>query len=286
MKLFLICLLFGVAAGRGATTIDPAHPFAWGANIGWINARGDGGAGAAVGDFYCTGYLWSANCGWISLGKGPANGWRYSNATTGDWGVNHDGEGRLTGHAWGANIGWLTFEQSRGQPRVDLVTGNLSGCVWGANIGWISLSNARAYVRSATLATGPDSDADTIPDEWEFARAGDLSTLQGDGHDFDGDGVSDADEAGADTDPLDDSDRLTLVAFSVAPGTNSLVWRSRPTRLYRIEAVTNLSPVDAWSDAGGGLLGPPPSSPAEADVVNPGVPARFYRVRAIRPLTE
>ena len=242
MKPLLLCLSLWVAAAPGATTIDPAHPYAWGANIGWINARGDVAAGAAIGDFYCTGHLWSANCGWISLGNTPTNGWRYSNAAAGDWGVNHDGEGRLTGHAWGANIGWLTFEQSRGQPRVNLVTGHLAGCVWGANIGWISLSNAQACVRSATLAAGPDLDGDTIPDDWEYARAGDLAILQGDGHDTDEDGVSDADEAGADTDPCDDSDMLAIVALAVAPGTNSLAWSSRPTRLYRIEAVTNLLP--------------------------------------------
>ena len=69
------------APAFGASTIDPAHPYAWGANIGWINAQGDVTNGAVVGQTYCSGQAWSANCGWINLGNGPANGWQYSNGS-------------------------------------------------------------------------------------------------------------------------------------------------------------------------------------------------------------
>ncbi|MCU0858596.1 MAG: hypothetical protein MUC65_09370 [Pontiellaceae bacterium] len=58
--------------------------------------------------------------------------------------------------AYGANVGWIAVEQTHGQPRIDLRTGNLNGFAWGANVGWISLSNAQAYVRTVTLDSGPD----------------------------------------------------------------------------------------------------------------------------------
>lgn len=57
---------------RAESTIAPAHPYAYGANVGWINAEGDTTNGAAVGLHYCTGSLWSANCGWISLSNAQA----------------------------------------------------------------------------------------------------------------------------------------------------------------------------------------------------------------------
>ena len=285
------CLLVGLLpflAAFGETTVDANHPYAYGANIGWLDARGDVTHGASVGYAYCTGYVWSANCGWIGLGNGPSNGWHYGNVTANDWGVNHDGEGRLTGYAYGANIGWLAFEQTYGQPRIDLRTGNLSGHVWGANVGWISLSNVQAYVRSETLDDGPDSDGDRIPDAWEYQRAGSLKALSGARHDADGDGVPDVDEYLADTDPTDKEDRLEIVAFSAAVGTNTLSWTSRPSRLYRVEA-TNALPAVAgggWADVCGGLLGPPAVSPAAAAVSDDGNPARYYRVRAVIPLAQ
>lgn len=123
-----------------------------------LNFRGDGTNGAAVGQYYCTGYAWSANCGWFGLGDGPTNGWQYGNADVTDRGVNHDGAGNLIGFAYGANVGWIAFEQTYGKPKVDLVTGNLSGYAWGANVGWISLNTSQSFVRTDTLDTGLDSD--------------------------------------------------------------------------------------------------------------------------------
>lgn len=144
-------LLGGASALHAVSTIDPAHPHAYGANVGWLDARGGGPHGAAIGRYYCTGYVWSANGGWIGLGSGrPANGYRYANNSAADWGVNHDGEGRLSGCGYGANIGWVTFEQDYGRPRLDLRSGVLSGSAWGANVGWIQFSNAQAW-----LATTP-----------------------------------------------------------------------------------------------------------------------------------
>ena len=274
------------AASLAETTVDAAHPHAYGANVGWVNARGDVASGAVIGYTYCTGYLWSANCGWIALGNGPANGWQYSNSTASDWGVNHDGQGRLAGHAYGANIGWITFEQTYGQPRIDLRTGALSGYAWGSNIGWIGLSNAQAYVQSS-LAPAPDSDGDALPDDYEYRHAGNLTRLDGrNGADGDGDGVSDLEEAGADTDPFNDADYLTILSLAIAGQDNTLQWTARPTRFYRLQALSALSAGGVWEDAGGGLIGPPAASPAEATVTGVTQTSRFYRVQAVMPLSE
>lgn len=42
----LMVLGIGAMTGRSATTINPAHPYAYGANIGWINAYADGTNGS------------------------------------------------------------------------------------------------------------------------------------------------------------------------------------------------------------------------------------------------
>lgn len=276
-----ICLL-----APAGSTIDAAHAYAYGADVGWLNARLDGTNGAVIGQTYCTGYVWSANCGWISLGRGPTNGWRYSN-TAGDWGVNHDGAGRLSGYAYGANIGWLVFEPLQGQPRIDLGTGNLSGYVWGANVGWIGLSNAQAYVRTVSLDPGPDSDLDLLPDAYEYAHTNALQALSGvKEHDADGDGVTDLYEAAADTDPLDSTDFLKIVSIAADSASNLLVWTARPTRLYRLEGTNAITGGGAWADAGPGLLGPSSTVLMTQCVASAGTTTRFYRVEAVRPLSE
>lgn len=288
ISILVVLLAFSAALSLADTTIDPSEHHAYGANIAWIEARGDITHGAVIGYSYCTGCVWSANCGWIGLGNGPTNGWQYSNSSNDDWGVNHDGQGRLAGYAYGGNVGWITFEQTHGQPRVNLQTGNMSGYAWGVNVGWISLSNAQAHVRTTRLDTGPDSDEDGIPDAWEYRTAGDLITLSGGNHDEDDDGMSDTDEYGADTNPLDELNRLEIVSIAVEPGTNILAWTCRPTRLYRVMATNALptSPGGSWEDVGGGHLGPPATSPTQASIPATNVAQRFYRIHAVLPLSE
>jgi hypothetical protein len=281
ITLFLVVAL----AANAETTVNQTNKNAYGANIGWINAQGDITNGAVIGQSFCTGFVWSANCGWISFGKGPTNGWRYSNLSFNDWGVNHDGEGRLTGCAYGANIGWITFEQTNGQPRINLLTGNLSGYAYGANVGWISLSNSQAYVKS-TLSAGTDTDGDGIPDAWERRRTGNLTALGGGTNDADHDGASNRAEYLADTNPTDGNDSFEIVSLTTVSGTNTVKWTTRPTRLYRVEATNALrAAAGGWADAGGGLISPPAVSPATATILNGGATARFYRVRAVIPLS-
>lgn len=288
-KLFIVtALALATSAGlaRADSTVNPVHRYAYGANAGWIDARSDSTNGAVLGQTYCTGHLWSGNVGWIGLGNGPTNGWHYSNASASDWGVNHDGAGRLTGYAYGANIGWLTFEQVYGQPGIDLLTGNLSGYAWGANVGWISLANSQAFVRTDTLGAGPDTDSDGIPDAWEIEKAGDLVTLEPLDPDSDDDGVPDTAEYGADTDPLNPASRLAITAFARAGGTDTASWPVAQTRLYRLMQTDSLTPAPAvWTDSGHGLI-PPDGGPAVTRSVSaPAVTGRFYRVQAVVPLS-
>ena len=278
-------LAAGLAA-RAATTIVAPDQYAWGANVGWIDARANATNGAAIGQYYCTGYVWSANCGWIGLGNKPTNGWRYSNVSAADWGVNHDAAGNLTGYAWGANVGWILFEQTNGFPRIDLRTGNFSGYAWGANVGWIGFSNVQSFVRTGALLPGPDSDGDGMPDPWEYRWTGNLTTLSGGGHDQDGDGVPDAAEYPADTDPTSDADLLAVVSLDKGAGTDRLGWTTRPTRLYRLE-VTNAMPpgvAGAWLDALGMDVGPMGISPAYLQIPAVTATTRFFRVQAVVPL--
>ena len=151
----LLALASLLNTASAATTINSANKFAYGANIGWMDWRGDVASGAVIGEFVCSGFIYSANVGWIHLGDGtPGNGIRYQNLSAGDFGVNHDGAGTLSGFAYGANIGWIHFTNSYAGggsfdgPQVDLRTGKLSGFVWSANCGWISLRDAFAFVQT------------------------------------------------------------------------------------------------------------------------------------------
>ena len=278
-------LLLGSAAFAD-TSINPSNQYAYGANSGWITARADLTNGAVIGSFFCSGYLYGANVGWISLGQYPTNGFRYSNAGAQDFGVNHDGLGRLSGYAWGQNIGWIAFE-TNGNPRVDLLTGRMDGYAWGQNVGWISLSNAFAYVQTDYLSNGNDKDEDGIPDPWEFSNAPDLETLGPYPADADEDGVPDGDEYLADTDPRDEGIFLRITSVARQSPTNLITWTVQPTRFYRLEQTDLLTNGAAWTESGLGLLAPPANfdPTLTALVTEPSVTTRFYRAKAVIPLS-
>jgi len=196
-----------------------------------------------------------------------------------DYGINHDGLGNLTGYAYGANIGWVTFE-STGDPTVNLETGELSGYAWGANVGWISLST----LATLTLDSGPDTDADGIPDAWEYGHTNVLNVLADGGTDSDGDGVPDVDEYGADTDPFADGDFLRITAFQAASDTNLVTWPANNTRQYTLQHALALTNAIPWSATTTPFI---PSTSGDVTETVPGVtdPARFYRVQAAPPLS-
>ena len=271
---------------HGATTINPFNQYTYGANIGWLDWSGGSGqtaSGAVIGEYVCSGYIYSANVGWINLGSGsPANQIYYQNNSAADFGVNQDGLGNLTGYAYGANIGWITFEQTYGQPKINLITGNLSGSVWSANCGWISLSNAVAYVQTDSISPGA-LDANGLPIAWELQNFG--HTGVDPNADPDHDGMSNLQEYLAGTDPNDSNSNLRITAYAFASGGTGavLTWNSVPTRFYYLQKSLNLK-TNVWADSGLGLITPMGNSTL-GNLTDTNAPTRFYRVQAVRPLT-
>jgi hypothetical protein len=286
-------------AAAAGTTIDATNAFAWGANTGWINCRGNVTNGAVTGEFYCSGFLYSANCGWINLGSGtPANGFHYQNNSATDFGVNtqdysSDGvtaQAKLRGFAYGANIGWINFEAT-GDPRINLATGQLQGFAWSANTGWIALSGAGVNVTTTAIDPGPDTDADGIPDPWERFYTNSLAILNGTG-DNDHDGVSDLAEYAADTSPVNLADKLNITAFvgprqlvANGPWATDITWTSKPTRLYKIQSSLDLSP--SWTTLLDNILaaaGATTTGRVSEPATPPPARRRFFRVLPKLPL--
>src|ERR1017187_10645606 len=283
---YLIPALFIVTGASASSTIDTNNAFAYGANIGWINARADGGTnGAVIGEFYCSGYIYSANVGWISLGvsNGPVNGYSYSNLSSNDWGVNNAGGGQLFGMTYSANVGWINFEQTFGQPGVDLHTGNLTGSVYSANCGWISLSNSVAVLQTDSISPGP-LDVNGLPVAWEKEFFG--TTNINANADPDGDGQSNAQEYQAGTNPTDPSSRLRITAVSgnTLGSTATLTWTSVPSRLYQVEERLDMV-SGAWAtNLTLGVTSPDVGPTTTRTLTESSAAKRFFRVQAIKPL--
>ena len=145
----LVSLIILILLGGGAAiaeNIDPNNDgsrYAWGENLGWLNARpgGPGGSGAQVSDSGLTGWMWSENAGWISLSCANT-----SSCGTSSYGVTNDGCGTLSGKAWSENAGWIEFAPTTcgGDPtcgvRISPATGIFTGRAWSENSGWITFS--------------------------------------------------------------------------------------------------------------------------------------------------
>lgn len=260
------------------TTINATNHYAWAANTGWIESRGDVTNGLVIGEYVCAGYIYGANIGWINFGSGtPTNGIAYQNLSADDFGVNLNAtNGNLRGYAYGANIGWINFEDT-GAPAVNLLTGALSGYAYGANIGWISLSNAFAFVQTDSIQSGLDSRHSGLPDAWQrvnFEMTGISANA-----DADGDGMSNLQEYRAGTDPNDANDTLRFVDFMRNGLSQSVVlqWSAKPTRYYVLEQTKSLTNgmTDFWNMPMAGW-----NNLSFTDTNS----ASFYRVRAYRPL--
>lgn len=254
MKTLLIPLtLLGSIAAHADTTIAPANPYAYAANFGWIHL-GDGS---------------------------PTNGHSYANTSANDYGVNMDSQGRLTGYAYAANVGWITFEQTRGLPKMNFLTGKFTGHAWGANIGWISLDTTTSDLVTATMSC-PDTDSDGIGDAWERANFGRLTTANAlTDHDGDGDQA----DYLAGTDPGDAASRLRITEHSYSSGifnTAKLTFTSVPNRLYAIESSPTLQAP--WTVSSLGTFSPDAGSTTSKTILHSGGPKRFFRVRAHKPL--
>src|SRR5262245_37800310 len=116
-SLFVALACLGVFPAL-AENIDPGEigeQYAWGENVGWLNAEplGNGGPGVEVEDFALTGWMWGENIGWVSLSCENT-----ATCTSTGYGVTNDGLGSLGGYAWGENVGWIRFDPL-GAPMID-----------------------------------------------------------------------------------------------------------------------------------------------------------------------
>ena len=278
--LLLSTLNTQVSICSAATTINPTNKYAYGANIGWMDWRGDTNNGAVIGEYVCFGYIYAANVGWNNLGGGdPTNGIYYQNLSANDFGVNQDGLGNLRGYAYGANIGWINFE-TNGSPKVDLGSGQMSGFIYSANCGWISLSNAFAYVQTDTIQRGALA-PNGLPIAWLLQNFG--TTNVNANADADGDGMSNRQEYLAGTNPNDANDALRITTFQRGnfgqPAQIDLTWTSKPTRFYAVQSDTTLGALP-FAD----LLDLPSAGANNAAFLDFNANS-FYRIRAFRPLT-
>ncbi len=292
LPLFALAVLALPLAALSQSTINTTNSYAYAANAGWINLRGDGANGVRVGETFLSGKAYGANLGWIDLGDGtPAGGHSYANNSATDFGVNRADTGLLSGYAYGANVGWINFGWSNNPldpntPAIDPITGDFSGYVYAANLGWINLGTG--YLKTDSVAR-TDSDGDGMPDAWEQQRFGNL-TKAAIGTDADGDGQSDAAEYIADTDPNSPISFLKIVSHTYGNGQTTVALRftSQPTRLYRIQESTNLTTWTTIATAVGGQSLDPFEADAGAEttktVAFTGNARHFFRVVAALPL--
>ena len=158
-------LLAAVVSMVAAETIDPNNDnsqFAYGENVGWINAEpsATGNPGVTVTGLKLTGYMYGENIGWINMSCTNNN----TCATTGNYGVTNNGLGVLSGYAWGENVGWISFSCTNTNScatkpygvTIDRSTGDFSGYAYGENIGWISFSDTTPYAYKVKTADDGD----------------------------------------------------------------------------------------------------------------------------------
>ncbi|MEK7678058.1 MAG: hypothetical protein AAB676_19675 [Verrucomicrobiota bacterium] len=119
-----------------------------------------------------------------------------------------------------------------------------------------------------------DSDQDGLDDSWELAY---FSNLPHNGSaDSDGDGLTDAAEYRAGTNPTDPALALNLAGVALAAGQTRISWTAAPGRSYRAQYKDALNEPN-WHDLPGPVtvVG---STAWISDAAPAGVPQRFYRL--------
>lgn len=232
----------------GDTGTDPAHKYAWGENIGWVNAgptndevivHFDGDSG------WLSGHAWGENVGWIVMGS--AGGGPYVNTTSNNWGVNLAATGELSGYAWGENVGWINFGDAQCDAAISPTNGEFSGHAWGENIGWLKFKGTSPDYGVRTLAF--DTQAQGTPNWW--------LDHHGVTENFDvGDGVVAWRKYVMDTDPNTGGDYLRITSVSNAPAGTDVRFMPASTRRYYTLRWSDELTAGGWSNVVGQISVP------------------------------
>ncbi|HXH23922.1 MAG TPA: hypothetical protein VNI78_01660 [Vicinamibacterales bacterium] len=262
-----------------AENIDPnndSSQFAWGENVGWINAEPAGGSGVTVSGSKLTGYMWGENIGWINMHCENNN-----YCATVDYGVLNDGTGTLSGYAWGENVGWISFScentnscgTSNYGVTIDPATGIFSGFAWGENIGWISFSDTAPVAYKVQTDDGDgiagasdncafDANANQANNDRNFIELG------GFGKGYDDTTRAHSDNRGDACDPDDDNDGIPDdVEPRLAPGAD--MHALCPTATNNLDTAAEDTDFDLTLDLAECLLGADPFDAASKPAPNP-----------------
>jgi len=222
-----LCLA-SVSGSLGDTGIDAVQRYAYGENVGWLNAgttnthqltlHFDGTSGAL------SGYAWGENIGWVCF---PTNGFG---------GVTLDASGSLAGYAWGENVGWINFPTNgHGGVTINPTNGAFSGHAWGQNIGWISFNSDNHGVR--TLAF--DRKDKGTPNWW-------LAQHSVREDDDAGDGVPAWQKYVMDVSPTNVGNSLAITAITNDGVAHVSFTPASSRRFYSLLRRTDLGPSGSW----------------------------------------
>ena len=134
--------------------------------------------------------------------------------------------------------------------------------------------NANRDIFALRLGAG-DADGDGLDDDWEMTYFG---TLARDGtSDFDDDGLTDAQEYRAGTDPASGASVLRVLTLTLPGGAGTTVlWSAVPGKTYRVQSKDSADAA-AWSEFPG-LVTAPGSTASYVDTTGSPSGHRFYRV--------
>ncbi len=288
---FCSLLLLAVSV-LAESTINDTHRWSWSSGAGWMNWRSSSTNGVVVSQYYLSGWIYSSTCGWIHTGDGqPTNGVQYTNASSEDYGVNHDGEGHLSGYAWCESTGWINFGWTNNThadaPRIDLGTGDMSGYAWGGSLGWISLTNMSAHVKTDKLDVGQIAD-NGLPLAWQILMTGSTNILAGGDADYDGDGLTDYQEFIAGTHPTNSASKLNIAEIAILEDDLIRIsWDMAGGRIYQVQTNANLLNTNGWGYVFPAWINSGTGGVYEADLEIPTtVTSLYYRVRVALPLSQ